>query len=114
MPEGDAPISPPQPATPVATARTALPSETILVVDDNAANRDALARRLERRGYTVLVAGDGLAALDALARQSVDLVLLDVMMPGITGLRSSSASAATAPRPTSRSSWPPPATRART
>jgi sigma-B regulation protein RsbU (phosphoserine phosphatase) len=86
MPEGDAPISPPQPATPVASAGTAAPSETILVVDDNAANRDALARRLERRGYTVLVAGDGLAALDALARRHVDLVLLDVMMPGITGL----------------------------
>ena len=63
------------------------PSEhTILVVDDNEMNRDALTRRLERKGYTVLTAEDGYQAIDIVGKQSVDLILLDIMMPGITGL----------------------------
>ena len=60
--------------------------ETLLVVDDNEMNRDLLSRRLERKGYRVLTAADGMQALDAIAASPVDLVLLDVMMPGITGL----------------------------
>ena len=57
----------------------------ILVVDDDEGNRDVLARRLSREGYAVTVAADGRAALDALASAPVDLVLLDVMMPGMDG-----------------------------
>jgi class 3 adenylate cyclase len=57
----------------------------ILVVDDNADNRDMLARRLRRQGYEVLTADGGQAALDTLARAPVDLLLLDVMMPDIDG-----------------------------
>jgi adenylate cyclase len=57
----------------------------ILVVDDDEANRDMLARRLDRLGYTVLRAEDGRQALDTLAAEPVDLVLLDIMMPDITG-----------------------------
>jgi serine phosphatase RsbU (regulator of sigma subunit) len=57
----------------------------ILVVDDNELNRDLLSRRLRREGHTVVVAEDGRAALDALARQPFDLVLLDIMMPELTG-----------------------------
>jgi adenylate cyclase len=60
----------------------------ILVVDDDAANRDLLARRLAREGYEVRTATDGEAALAALApgaSAAVDLVLLDVMMPGLDG-----------------------------
>lgn len=53
----------------------------ILVVDDNAPNRDVLSRRLERRGLTTRLAEDGCVALDCLAEESFDLVLLDVMMP---------------------------------
>ena len=60
--------------------------ETLLVVDDNELNRDLLSRRLERKGFRVLTAMDGLQALDTIASTPVDLVLLDVMMPGITGL----------------------------
>jgi CheY-like chemotaxis protein len=60
--------------------------ETLLVVDDNEMNRDLLSRRLERKGYKVLTAADGMQALDAIASSPIDLVLLDVMMPGITGL----------------------------
>ena len=59
---------------------------TLLVVDDNADNRDLLARRLEKRGYQVRLACDGAEALAAVAASGIDLVLLDVMMPGLSGL----------------------------
>ncbi|HET8648102.1 MAG TPA: response regulator, partial [Vicinamibacteria bacterium] len=62
------------------------PAPTLLVVDDDEMNRDHLSRRLERRGFRVLQAADGRAALEALGRVRVDLVLLDVMMPGLSGL----------------------------
>jgi CheY-like chemotaxis protein len=59
---------------------------TILVVDDLPANRDLMARRLEKSGFHVLSAASGPEALDLLQHSSVDLVLLDIMMPGMTGL----------------------------
>lgn len=59
---------------------------SLLIVDDNAMNRDMLARRLARHGYTVAVAENGHQALGMLAEQQFDLVLLDIMMPGISGL----------------------------
>jgi adenylate cyclase len=58
----------------------------LLVVDDQESNRDMLSRRLERRGYTVAVAEDGRQALEMITTQKFDLVLLDIMMPGISGL----------------------------
>jgi adenylate cyclase len=58
----------------------------VLVVDDNEMNRDMLSRRLSSRGYTVTIAGEGEAALRLLAAHRFDAVLLDVMMPGITGI----------------------------
>jgi sigma-B regulation protein RsbU (phosphoserine phosphatase) len=61
-------------------------SASLLVVDDNEANRDSLCRRLERRGYTLTSAADGPEALRLLGEQAFDLVLLDVMMPGMSGL----------------------------
>ncbi|HVQ14434.1 MAG TPA: response regulator, partial [Vicinamibacterales bacterium] len=59
---------------------------TLLVVDDEPLNRDALQRRLARVGYRVLTADSGAAALEIASAQRVDLVLLDVMMPGIDGI----------------------------
>jgi CheY-like chemotaxis protein len=59
---------------------------TILVVDDLPANRDLMTRRLERSGFHVVSAASGPEALETLRRQPVDLVLLDIMMPGMTGL----------------------------
>jgi CheY-like chemotaxis protein len=59
---------------------------TILVVDDLPANRDLMQRRLERWGFRVVTAASGPEALDALRQSPVDLVLLDIMMPGMTGL----------------------------
>jgi two-component system, OmpR family, response regulator MprA len=61
-------------------------SVQILVVDDEAAVRDALSRTLRFEGYQVAVANDGVAALDVLRTLDPDLVLLDVMMPRLDGL----------------------------
>ena len=66
-------------------AATHVSAGTILVVDDNEMNRDLLSRRLRRDGHTVVIAEHGRAALDALAREPYDLVLLDIMMPELTG-----------------------------
>lgn len=72
--------------TDVAAAPSDEPSTGhILVVDDNEMNRDLLSRRLRRDGHTVVIAEHGRAALDALAREPFDLVLLDIMMPELTG-----------------------------
>jgi CheY-like chemotaxis protein len=58
----------------------------LLVVDDNELNRDMLSRRLGSRGFAVEVAESGERALALLAQQAFDLVLLDVMMPGLSGI----------------------------
>jgi signal transduction histidine kinase len=57
----------------------------ILVVDDNRPNRDMLSRRLERQGYSVVTAENGREAMDTARVQPFDLVLLDIMMPGMDG-----------------------------
>ncbi|OGL12313.1 MAG: guanylate cyclase [Candidatus Rokubacteria bacterium RIFCSPLOWO2_12_FULL_71_22] len=57
----------------------------MVVVDDNEGNRDVLARGLAREGYRVHVASGGLEALQILRRATIDLVLLDVMMPEVDG-----------------------------
>ena len=59
---------------------------TLLVVDDNELNRDALSRHLRRQGYLVTVAADGHEALALIAAGPYDVVLLDVEMPGMSGL----------------------------
>ena len=59
---------------------------TVLVVDDEPAVRDSLARTLRFEGYDVLVANDGIGALDAVRDASPDVVILDVMMPRMDGL----------------------------
>ncbi|MCS6842011.1 MAG: EAL domain-containing protein [Roseiflexus sp.] len=61
------------------------PSGHILVVDDHDYVRNALARQLERAGHTVVVRSDGIAALEAVRQQAFDLILLDILMPGIRG-----------------------------
>src|SRR5574341_2507168 len=57
----------------------------ILVVDDEAAVRRALERVLTRLGHTVQVATSGEAACETLATSPVDLVLMDLRMPGMSG-----------------------------
>ncbi len=59
---------------------------TILVVDDEKLLVKGLKRSLEQEGYLVLVSYDGEECLKILEREEVDLILLDLMLPGIDGL----------------------------
>ena len=58
----------------------------LLVVDDNEMNRDLLSRRLSKKGYRVQVAEGGARALKMIEDEAFDLVLLDIMMPGMDGM----------------------------
>ncbi|WP_370944777.1 response regulator transcription factor [Amycolatopsis sp. cg5] len=58
----------------------------VLVVDDDETVRDVVRRYLELAGFTVDMAGDGTEGLRAFTARPPDLVVLDVMMPGINGL----------------------------
>jgi diguanylate cyclase (GGDEF)-like protein len=58
----------------------------ILIVDDVADNRMVLTRRFQRRNFDITEADCGMAALELIERHSFDLVLLDIMMPDITGV----------------------------
>jgi len=60
--------------------------ERILVVDDNESNRDLLARRMRSLGYSVVTAPEGVTALEKIERREFDLVLLDVVMPLMSGI----------------------------
>jgi CheY-like chemotaxis protein len=59
---------------------------TILVVDDNEANLRLINAMLKTRGYDLMEARSGEAALDILAAQQPSLVLMDVQMPGLSGI----------------------------
>lgn len=61
-------------------------TDTLLIVDDNESNRDLLSRRMKRKGFDVATAVDGADALEIMKKRRFDLVLLDLMMPGISGL----------------------------
>jgi diguanylate cyclase (GGDEF)-like protein/PAS domain S-box-containing protein len=58
----------------------------LLIVDDNEMNRDMLARRLARKGYVIGLAENAKGLLERVKQDSVDLVLLDIEMPEVTGL----------------------------
>ena len=59
-----------------------MPTQRILIVDDEPPMRKYLAANLKARGYDVLVAEDGSEALKLIAEHPIDLLLLDIMMPG--------------------------------
>ncbi|MTD42971.1 response regulator [Conexibacter sp. W3-3-2] len=59
---------------------------SVLVVDDEPTIGDVVSRYLQRAGYRTRLAADGLAAVDAAAREAPDLIVLDLMLPGIDGL----------------------------
>jgi two-component system, OmpR family, phosphate regulon response regulator PhoB len=59
---------------------------TVLVVDDEPIVREVVVRYLEREGYRTLEAGDGEQARELLERDPPNLVVLDVMLPGLDGL----------------------------
>lgn len=58
----------------------------ILVVDDNLANCDLLVRRLGRQGYQSIAVDSGKKALGLLEKEQFDLILLDLLMPGMNGI----------------------------
>ena len=72
---------------PAPAAMTSAPAgpATILIVDDDPGMRSALLKVLRTNGFHCLSAADGYAMSEVLAEQPIDLILLDVMMPGISG-----------------------------
>ncbi len=75
---GDVPIVEESVATPLLHGR----GESVLVVEDNAALRRVVTRQLGELGYRVLAAENAAAGLELLDRQSIDLLLTDIVMPG--------------------------------
>ena len=63
------------------------PNTTVLIVDDNEDNVRIVSTILLARGFEVRIARDGKAALESIRQQKPDLVLLDVMMPGLDGMQ---------------------------
>src|SRR5262249_30212985 len=57
----------------------------LLLIEDNAENRDALSRRLLRRGYDVIIAIDGKQGVAMAQAEAADLILLDISRPGMDG-----------------------------
>ncbi len=64
---------------------TSSPKASVLVVDDNPDNRDLLVRHIQRQKHSAVTAENGEQALHLIQAQPFDLVLLDIMMPGISG-----------------------------
>ena len=64
-----------------------LPQSTVLIVDDNPQNVELLQAFLESLPVRIITAGDGLEALRQVAEQNPDLVLLDIMMPQMSGFQ---------------------------
>jgi adenylate cyclase len=59
---------------------------TVLIADDDGVSRKLLRRLLEQEGYEVSAAADGAEALDLFSKEAIDLVLLDIVMPGLDGI----------------------------
>lgn len=76
----------PAPDAHAAHAEIVLPRLSVLVAEDNATNRLVARSMLERLGQGVEFAQDGFAALEAVSRGGVDLVLMDISMPGMDGI----------------------------
>ena len=57
----------------------------ILLIEDNEQNRDALARRLQRRGYDVIMAADGQQGIATAQSELPDLILMDLNLPDVDG-----------------------------
>jgi len=58
----------------------------ILIVEDDANQRELYKQELEEEGYEVLVVGDGKEAVRVVGEEKIDLVILDINMPGMDGI----------------------------
>jgi CheY-like chemotaxis protein len=76
----------PQPAAPAAAAAE-LPPSTVLIVDDNAQNVELLQAFLEALPVKIVTASDGVEALERVKEFNPDLILLDIMMPRMSGFQ---------------------------
>jgi two-component system, OmpR family, alkaline phosphatase synthesis response regulator PhoP len=74
-------------ATTAANSETFLPESTILIVDDNPQNVELLQAFLEALPVKIVTAADGVEALDKVAEHQPDLILLDIMMPRMSGFQ---------------------------
>jgi len=74
-------------ATAPANNETFLPNSTVLIVDDNAQNVELLAAFLESLPVKLVTAYDGVDALEKVSAHNPDLILLDVMMPRMSGFQ---------------------------
>lgn len=85
---GPAPATAPKPAepAPAPAASTGAPTSRVLVVDDNAEVRAMLEDVLTSLGYATRTAADGASAVRAVLTEPPDVVLLDVYMPGLSGV----------------------------
>src|SRR5690348_4576665 len=70
-----------------ASSESFLPQSTVLIVDDNAQNVELLQAFLESRPVRIVTAGDGIEALRMVAEHNPDLILLDIMMPHMSGFQ---------------------------
>src|SRR5271165_5729023 len=87
MSEVELPLNPPASASATAEESSSSSGQaSILVIDDEAAIRESLEVLLSLEGYTTSVAGDGVEGLKILDQENFDLVLLDLALPGQSGL----------------------------
>ena len=86
------PLQTGQQALPAAAdALPVLPPLTVLIADDVPQNLELLQLNLEKMGHQVITASDGASAVEAYRQQPVDLIIMDVQMPGMNGLEASRA-----------------------
>src|SRR5471030_834923 len=68
-------------------SETFLPQSTVLIVDDNPQNVELLQAFLEALPVKIVIAADGVEALQKVAEHNPDLILLDIMMPRMSGFQ---------------------------
>src|SRR5947208_2540941 len=76
-----------QTASAAANSESFLPESTVLIVDDNPQNVELLQAFLESLPVKILTASDGVEALEKVAQSQPDLILLDIMMPRMSGFQ---------------------------
>jgi DNA-binding NtrC family response regulator len=86
MSEVAVPVSPEESAPPVAADARLAGSANVLIIDDEAAIRESLEALLTMEGFNVIMAADGPAGLEHLAHSEFDLLLLDLALPGESGI----------------------------
>ena len=83
-PNGSTPTADTNPST---SSETFLPQSTVLIVDDNPQNIELLQAFLESLPCKLITAQDGVEALEKVASEKPDLILLDIMMPRMSGFQ---------------------------